>query len=928
MTLLLFILSVLCASSPLSPALSPETLIQTPAGFVQIQYLNEGDTVAGIDLHTQKKVTTKILKIRRYLVASRIKITTDQAVFTVSDDQLMRLERAPPDRAQIVDSDPLNCFVAAQNLRVGDRLQTYDGNYQTITKIERIEPTTSLTKDPQLFRPQAHSATECAIFYGLHLDEPHHFYATEQNILMHNFAIAAPLAGELASMVCALGVGAAGSYLSPHNSGFNTPAFRAPATAPASSVNNFTQFRFDQLTPPVGELSAFSFRNTGNFNDNSFLFSGAQSTRLSMVPAGNFIYQYPDFTWTFNGLIGFDGNLLFQAIAKEPSTDLEHDAGIFRGHRYDPYLQQIIHAHDAALARELEHYFDDLSDEQFELLASQTGCYDDKTAEVQTALAAVDLTYAGSHFASTVAYVCKQENISLSAIMHTINHGTKASSVYRLSPNYKVYESAENKLKVLTYEKPFSTILILGVSDSGGFVQVPRDATALETYYTWREKKLEERQHAEAARKKQNYDKQHTPNALGITDAELTQDAADMRKTLEIIDASGKMETLKVITKWELEHTLEPYPDIEKKISKTRWSFCAWHFNQQALFGLIAAGIAPRVITNAAALAVTAVECKSEQITAVIIKDLAFIVFDHEHKNINRVFRDVDRIKIILNDRTDINVIEFTVPEVLRRKIIPREISPSRDDLPLPEDALSSCGTGKLKSPFPEPPAVDDTISNPPEVTCGGSGLLPNPEKGGCGTGLQKEPKPKETCNWSQGQKFPSLNGGDEVQTEGDESGKESNTVEDEKEPPIDSDAPSIEKPIDESVLEIKSIDEPATEEVPAAALRPTDLERIDGSSRKQEHIIEGSKGHNHRLELVAPDKTWEEVRPIIEDIMNTGEQGKDQTDDGVRCKFKYIDNHPVVVKYKEGTCINHIGTMFIPTTDNIDGYIPKDKQK
>jgi hypothetical protein len=929
------LLLVFCISHQLKPALSPETLIQTPLGFVEIQHLRSGDTVSGIDLKSQKKIISKIREVQKYLVASRTKITTDKKIFTVSDDQLMRVERAPPERAQIVDSDPEDCFVAAQNLRVGDRLQTYDGNYQTITNIERIKPTQTQTNDTQLFRAQAHSFAECAIFYGLHLDEPHHFYATEQNIFMHNFAAAIPLGAELVSMVCALGVGAAGSYLSPSNSGFNMPAFQVPATVPASSVNNFTPFRFDQLPAPAGELSAFSIRSSGNFNDHSFLFSGAQSTRLSILPAGNFIHQYPDLTWTFNGLMGFDGNLLFKAIAQKAETETAQVVGIFRGHRHDPYLKHLVSAHDAALARELEHYFNDLSDAQFELLASQTGCYDDKTTEVQTALAAVDLTYAGSRFASTVVYVCKQENISLSAIMHTINHGTKASSVYRLSPNYKVYESTENKLKVLTYEKPFSTVSILGVSDLDGFVQVPRDATALETYYTWREKKLVERQHAEATRKKHNRD------ALRAKNIAEYQTKCAQRPT--------KLEPLKQLC--PKPHCCAKGPTGHKNLALSRsnmeygFSIDTFHFSPLAAdfaiknnlnFDDFLDWLPPHNVR----------QFRQERMLKFgywKAKEIAFLYECNSRSFSSMFFCPPDAVAAVMAAEES----ECDFDENAIR---------SWGDRSLPDDAPSSCGTGKLKNPFPEPPPPVDDISNRPEVTCGGTpAQFPNSEKGGCGTGSQKEPKPKESCNWSQGHNLPAFGGTKEIGETKTELGEEIKPAEDEpqkpsdeKEPPTDSHRPSAEKTADEpgakarteavgeagvdsecgSIIEAGSTDV-AVAEAPAKTIpRPTDLERIDGNTDKQEHLMYGSKGSDHQLEIIIGEVTWEKTRALIKDIMETGEVGKKLPGRG-KCKFKYFGKNPVVVTYGENGDIDGIGSVFIPVTEErTNRYIPEEKQQ
>jgi hypothetical protein len=134
----------------------------------------------------------------------------------------------------------------------------------------------------------------------------------------------------------------------------------------------------------------------------------------------------------------------------------------------------------------------------------------------------------------------------------------------------------------------------------------------------------------------------------------------------------------------------------------------------------------------------------------------------------------------------------------------------SRGNLPPPEDAPMHCGAGSIKDSQLPTPLPHETLPQIPEGICGGRGILPDPKKSGCGTGQQKEPKPKETCNWSQEQKFPSFGGGDEVEIEEDESEKPT----DKTKPPTGSDAPSIEKPADGSIPKIKTIDEPSAEEI------------------------------------------------------------------------------------------------------------------
>jgi hypothetical protein len=87
-----------------------------------------------------------------------------------------------------------------------------------------------------------------------------------------------------------------------------------------------------------------------------------------------------------------------------------------------------------------------------------------------------------------------------------------------------------------------------------------------------------------------------------------------------------------------------------------------------------------------------------------------------------------------------------------------------------------------------------------------------------------------------------------------------------------------------------------------------------------------GSDGHDHQWELLAPDITWKDVRPFIKNVVETGEDGIPKGTHNT--KFKYINGHPVVVKYKEVDGKIRIGTAMIPQSKNIDEYIPKDKQQ
>ncbi len=73
-------------------------------------------------------------------------------------------------------------------------------------------------------------------------------------------------------------------------------------------------------------------------------------------------------------------------------------------------------------------------------------------------------------------------------------------------------------------------------------------------------------------------------------------------------------------------------------------------------------------------------------------------------------------------------------------------------------------------------------------------------------------------------------------------------------------------------------------------------LEQLNGfSENKVNHIINGSKGSNHRWEKLVPDKNWDDIKNIIGEVMETGVEGSYKS---VYSKQAIINGFEVEVTY------------------------------
>ena len=75
----------------------------------------------------------------------------------------------------------------------------------------------------------------------------------------------------------------------------------------------------------------------------------------------------------------------------------------------------------------------------------------------------------------------------------------------------------------------------------------------------------------------------------------------------------------------------------------------------------------------------------------------------------------------------------------------------------------------------------------------------------------------------------------------------------------------------------------------------PTNIEKLDDNKIK--HIIEGSKGKDHKWEKVSSRKDWKEIKKIIKEVM---EMGQEKPYGRAQLRSKKIKGHVVEVTYVE----------------------------
>ena len=75
-------------------------------------------------------------------------------------------------------------------------------------------------------------------------------------------------------------------------------------------------------------------------------------------------------------------------------------------------------------------------------------------------------------------------------------------------------------------------------------------------------------------------------------------------------------------------------------------------------------------------------------------------------------------------------------------------------------------------------------------------------------------------------------------------------------------------------------------------------MEQLDDfSENKIDHMVNGSKGSNHNWEKLVPDKNWNDIKNIVNDVMENGEEGPYKS---VFSKKKIIDGYEVEVTYNK----------------------------
>ncbi len=490
--------------SPLAASLPSETLIQTPIGYQKISSLEAGDLVCGFDLHAQKNVTTPVLSVLKYATKKQITITTPEASFTVSDDQLIRVKNTSVKREFHVASDPENLFVQAQNINVGDLVQTSFGRWLAVTKIECI---TQIPPDDTLHYPQGFIKKDKAFFYGLHLAEPHHFFATEQAIFMHNFAMAIPAgfaAADAFVAACGIGLAAAGAAAVASHSNSSAGSFgvsdascasiSSPAvavSAPAVTTTDTATHAQTISSTALSRSSRGKAHHRGRSRGGGADFSGLNAydalVNPTIMSAQALINLNPTAEWQFSGGLHHNGFLLFYATTTDPKTGQPVESPLFRGLRHDPLLQHIRQRCDDAELQVLAQHFSTCTYQEKLNFIWQISAYNSNTDTTQKQNEKYDRAYGQVVFKSTALFKCLQYNIAPHAVINTIVLEKKGKKYMSRAPLYQVYESRENNVKVLIYapvEAPvFSTNQILAVAPFDGEVEVPTDELQAHAFF-------------------------------------------------------------------------------------------------------------------------------------------------------------------------------------------------------------------------------------------------------------------------------------------------------------------------------------------------------------------------------------------------------------------------------------------------------------
>ncbi|WP_100488538.1 polymorphic toxin type 35 domain-containing protein [Sporolactobacillus pectinivorans] len=92
----------------------------------------------------------------------------------------------------------------------------------------------------------------------------------------------------------------------------------------------------------------------------------------------------------------------------------------------------------------------------------------------------------------------------------------------------------------------------------------------------------------------------------------------------------------------------------------------------------------------------------------------------------------------------------------------------------------------------------------------------------------------------------------------------------------------------------------------------PSYIKELDKNTRNQNHIIEGSKGNDHKWRYIAKPVNWNHVKPYVEKTMRNGRRVLENRKLQVYRKDLEIKGHKVSVRYRVIKGTAHISTAWV----------------
>jgi len=878
--------------------------------MVQIQHLKAGDEVVGFDLATKKYIQTKIRSVVRYAIATRIKITTPDDVFVVSDAQLFRVSRAPPEQISEVNGDPEQQFIQAKDLRIGDLLEDVDKSLTQILALETINPQTQ-TSNKQLQNLRALSGRDCAIFYGLHLEFPHLFFATKNKLLLHNFfiefsiafAVSDSVLAGIAGLAVVFGLAATSIQIDKSRSNKSTDSFKTTPSLPENSATRNPTF----ISPHYSQTACEAYPRQLNTLTHPEKPVYPAALIESFRPQNNYLSDAAGLAGQFL-LIS-----LFQSFKKNNQRSYSQETVYERPQPRlpappSPEEQVILDAKELAT---LESSFNSLyTVDDLWTFSDETGCYTKSTPENQFKLRLYDKVLHGYHFKPNVLMWCLREKIAPYHIAQAVKNGTSDSTYSFFDFYFYIKRSLTKDLKVLVHHPRGQNPSIVGVSRLTGFVQEQDN----DLYRQWA-----------SAQHRHLYQEYQQKRATLLTN-EFNQKMAEFRSRKTSLPEELKLNSFLCPKNHLCAHSIlgKKARDLNTTHAEHGFKIGLIQFSPQAADFASAHHLSWRDLIPIPLLN------KSHRKS--FNPKLPLLVTHFPKSNFAYVIDGKKFLVVSLFPCSDDEFQALDVTSECECDWSPERAQSSRAFAGCTPDSSPEFPTGTSFEPEDSDPESPFPGSHSPEPPF--SRLLGKPPtkkeftRPVCGTGQHMAkfmPEP-QSCNFSKGfNDLPPFTNGDDTPAI-----PEKEKTQDEEKPertPVSTEGEG------EKASEATAPEGTSTNETDDGVKerRPNDLDRIDKeeSDEKRNHLMYGSKGSNHQLETVVEGElTWEKTHALIDDVMSTGEEGNILGQTG-RCRFKYFGRKPVVVTYGEHEGVEKIGSIFIADTqERLDKYIPKDKQK